>query len=101
MEEHRADSQAWSQADLDFHRTIASATHNPLVQSIIDALIDPLMKVIAAGHTEPSGTEAGLLAHKRIFDAIKNRNDQQAYQAMLDHLTDSEQRLSKIAAWKK
>jgi GntR family transcriptional repressor for pyruvate dehydrogenase complex len=96
MEANRSDSNAWSRADLEFHRAIAAATHNPLVRSIIDALIDPLHEVIAAGHSEPSGTQAGLEAHGKILSAIRKRDEQEAHQAMLDHLLDSEQRLSKI-----
>jgi DNA-binding FadR family transcriptional regulator len=95
MESHRDDLQAWSGADLEFHRAIAGATHNPLVRSIIDALIDPLLVVIAAGYADPQGTHAGLEAHTRITTAIHNHDSQAAHQAMLDHLTDSEQRLRK------
>jgi GntR family transcriptional repressor for pyruvate dehydrogenase complex len=98
MEERQEDLEAWSQADLEFHRSIASATHNPLVQSIIDALIDPLLKVIAAGHAEPHGTQAGLDAHKLITAAIQERDARRSYQAMLDHLIDSEKRLSRIGS---
>lgn len=98
MESHRDDLQAWSGADLEFHRAIAGATHNPLVRSIIDALIDPLRIVIAAGYADPHGTQAGLEAHTRITTAIQNHDSPAAHQAMLEHLNDSEQRLSKIKA---
>lgn len=96
MEEHQEESEAWSQADLEFHRAIAAATHNPLVLSIIDALIDPLLKVIAAGHTQPSGTRLGLEAHRLITAAIQAGDPERASQAMLEHLLDSEQRISRL-----
>ena len=97
MEQHQTESEAWSQADLEFHRAIAAATQNPLVLSIIDALIDPLLKVISAGHAEPRGTQAGLEAHRSILSAIQARDPVLANKAMLEHLNDSEQRLTRNA----
>jgi len=96
MEHNRNDSTAWTNADLDFHLAIAAATHNPLVRSILDPLTASLRKVIAAGHVDPSGIRAGLEAHRRILEAIRRHDGEDAYQSMMNHLTDSEQRLSKL-----
>lgn len=96
MEENQHDSQAWSQADLDFHCAVTAATHNPLLCSILNALIEPLRQVISAGHADPYGPQAGLHAHSRILAAIEAHDSQGAYQAMLEHLFDSEQRLMGI-----
>jgi len=96
MEANQHDSQAWSQADLDFHCAVTAATHNPLLCSILNALIEPLRQVIAAGHADPYGPQAGLNAHKRILAAIESHAPEGAYQAMLEHLLDSEQRLMSI-----
>jgi DNA-binding FadR family transcriptional regulator len=96
MESSRDDIQAWTQADLGFHLSIASATHNPLITSILDPLTEPLRRVISAGHYDPSGTEAGLEAHKRILTGIRKPDPDAAFQSMLSHLVDSEHRLSKV-----
>ncbi len=96
MESHREDSIAWTNADLDFHLAIASAAHNPLISSLLEPLTDSLRKVIAAGHIDPTGTEAGLQAHQHILKAIQERRPADASQAMLDHLLDSQQRLSNL-----
>jgi len=96
MEENRTDSDAWSNADLDFHLAIAQAAKNPLIYSILLPLTDPFRQVIAAGHLDPQGTEAGLMAHNLIVDAIVGGDSEQAYQAMLNHLVDSEERLTKL-----
>lgn len=98
MENHRDDHENWSQADLNFHRAVAEATHNPLACSILEAIIDPLKQVIIAGAAEPNGTQAGLEAHKRIYTAITNHNSSEASSAMFDHLLDSETRIKKILA---
>jgi GntR family transcriptional repressor for pyruvate dehydrogenase complex len=96
MQENQQDRELWSAADLQFHVAIAEATHNPLVKSILNPLTEPLTKVIAAGLYEPSGAQAGLDAHRKIIEAIENHNADAAYAAMLEHLVDSEERLSKI-----
>lgn len=96
MEESRNDSQAWTSADLQFHLAVASATHNPLITSILDPLTGPLGSVIAAGHMDPNGTEAGLKAHSKILKAIQGHKADDAYQSMMEHLIDSERRLTKL-----
>jgi GntR family transcriptional repressor for pyruvate dehydrogenase complex len=96
MDSNRENRQAWTQADLQFHHEIAGATKNPLIQSILNPLNEPLLKVIEAGLAEPSGVEAGLSAHRRIILAIEAHDPEEAKQAMLDHLMDSEQRVSKV-----
>jgi GntR family transcriptional repressor for pyruvate dehydrogenase complex len=96
MDKNRDNREAWTQADLQFHLAIAGATKNPLIQSILNPLNEPLLKVIEAGLAEPSGVEAGLSAHRAIIAAIEAHKPEEAMRAMLDHLTDSEQRVSKV-----
>ena len=97
MVENHHDRAAWTQADLGFHLAVADTTQNPLIQSILKPLNKPLMKVIEAGMmAEPSGVEAGLNAHLKIMNAIQDHDPAQAEQAMLEHLEDSEQRVSKL-----
>lgn len=96
MERNPDDSEAWSQADLQFHLAVTTAAHNPLIQSILNPLTEPLREVIEVGLSEPSGAQAGLAAHLKILEAIQDHDPEIAYQAMLDHLLDSEKRLSKI-----
>jgi DNA-binding FadR family transcriptional regulator len=96
MERSRGNGKAWSEADLQFHIAVTTAAHNPLIQSVLNPLTEPLREVIEVGLSEPSGAQAGLAAHKEILDAIQNHAPDLAYQAMLDHLLDSEKRLSVI-----
>jgi GntR family transcriptional repressor for pyruvate dehydrogenase complex len=96
MEKQRESRSGWSAADLEFHRLIALATHNPLVSSILEPLTGTLSQVIEAGCDEPSGIEAGLTAHYHILDAIKQHQPEAAYAAMLEHLIDSEARIGKL-----
>jgi GntR family transcriptional repressor for pyruvate dehydrogenase complex len=96
MDKNRDNREAWTQADLQFHLAIAGATKNPLIQSILNPLNEPLLKVIEAGLEEPSGVDAGLSAHREIISAIEDHDPERASQAMLDHLIDSEERVSLV-----
>lgn len=96
MEKSRGDAMAWSQADLRFHLAVTTAAHNPLIQSILNPLTEPLREVIEVGLSDPSGAQSGLAAHRKILDAIQNHDPNLAGIAMLDHLLDSEKRLSAI-----
>ena len=93
MKTNRSNGSAWTAADLQFHLAVAGATQNPLIQSILNPLNEPLLKVIEAGLSEPSGVEAGLSAHRDLLQAIKEHDPERAEQVMLDHLNDSEQRV--------
>ncbi len=96
MDQNRQNPSEWTQADLQFHLAIAGATKNPLIQSILNPLNEPLLKVIEAGLAEPSGVEAGLSAHHRIIASIEQHDPDLAAEEMLAHLLDSENRVSKL-----
>jgi GntR family transcriptional repressor for pyruvate dehydrogenase complex len=95
MREHAGSIERWSEADLDFHRAIAKATHNPFLAVLLEPLVDQLRGVIAEGYLVPGAVERGLQAHIRLFEYLKAKDAEGAYQAILDHLSDSEARVEK------
>lgn len=76
-----------AEADLDFHRALAYATHNDLFlilhDSIGDALATARRETLAAGHQE---RKLVLEAHWRILDAVAAHNRPAAEAAMREHL---------------
>lgn len=96
MQDHRSNPAAWTNADLEFHLAVASGSGNPLFRSILNPLTDSLRTVIQAGYGDHRNVTAGLEAHARILGAILQRDGPAAYQAMLDHLLDSEARLARL-----
>jgi GntR family transcriptional repressor for pyruvate dehydrogenase complex len=79
--------EASARADLEFHRAIASATHNELFlllhDSIGDALVAVRRETLAAGKAE---RERVLKAHHRILDAVAKHDRGLAETAMREHL---------------
>lgn len=90
--------ETWTQADLDFHLAIAQATHNPFLSVLLEPLVDQLRGVIAEGYRMSGAVERGFAAHVRLTQAIKAQDAEAAYQAIIDHLKDSEARLEKISS---
>lgn len=85
--------EAWSEADLDFHIGVASATHNPFLIVLLEPLVNQLRDVISEGYRVPGAAERGLAAHSQLLSAIRARDTEAAYRAIMDHLSDSEARL--------
>ncbi|MDT2048629.1 MULTISPECIES: FadR/GntR family transcriptional regulator [Bacillaceae] len=97
MENASGNEELASSADLDFHLAIANATHNKLlinlmssVSSLISETIQETRKVfLYSGNT----VEDLKVEHRRIFEAIKNRQPNEASEAMLEHLQNVQSRL--------
>jgi GntR family transcriptional repressor for pyruvate dehydrogenase complex len=93
MRQHAGSIEKWTEADLDFHLAIAKATHNPFFSVLLEPLVNQLRRVIAEGYLVPGAVGTGLEAHTRLYECIKNRDPEGAYNAIMDHLHDSEVRV--------
>jgi GntR family transcriptional regulator, transcriptional repressor for pyruvate dehydrogenase complex len=100
MEAHAGSIEKWSEADLDFHLAVAKATHNPFLSVLLEPLVDQLRGVIAEGYIVPGATERGLKAHIEIFNHLKSRDAEHAYEALIAHLSDSESRVHEVESQK-
>lgn len=97
MEKSRRDPKLTSQADVDFHLSIAAAAHNPLVASLLDSLIAPLHNVLTTSYAaQPFEIESGIADHRRIFAALRDHDPDLARREMLDHLLRGERELVEL-----
>ena len=76
--------------DLEFHRAIATATHNPLYLVLHDAIGDALMEVRRANHASGGRTDA-IESHRKIVQFISAQDAEQAKSTMRHHLETVEQ----------
>lgn len=97
MENASGNEELASSADLDFHLAIANATHNKLlinlmssVSSLISETIQETRKVFLYSDNTVEDLK---VEHRRIFEAIKNRQPNEASEAMLEHLQNVQSRL--------
>ena len=93
MEAGQEDSIKWVKADLAFHQALAEATHNPLFGLLLGSFTDLFEDLILTGYYFQPGIKVGLEAHRLILQALQARDAQAAFEAMMDHLGESERRV--------
>lgn len=101
MEGSIADPAQYLEHDLQFHLTIAKATQNSILQSLLSTTRGYLQAWIRETLAQSTGDAAGKRArlsiaeHKRILRALKNRDADGARQAMAAHILSSSADLKK------
>ncbi|MBI5082210.1 MAG: FadR family transcriptional regulator [Chloroflexi bacterium] len=85
MDEKLDDAEAFVEADLNFHLALARSTQNTLIPSLIDPIVD-LLREERKGTFRRGGALHGQQHHKRILEAISQRNPEAARVAMRAHL---------------
>jgi GntR family transcriptional repressor for pyruvate dehydrogenase complex len=86
MDNARHDADAFIEADLDFHLSLAEAAANPFVLSLIDSIVGLLREQRMRIFYVDGGPERGQIHHKRILDAVERRDSREAREAMQAHL---------------
>lgn len=86
MDKTKRDSDAFIEADLDFHLALAEAAANPLILSLIDSIVGLLREQRLRIFQVEGGPERGQYHHKRIMEAIERHDPLGAREAMKAHL---------------
>jgi GntR family transcriptional regulator, transcriptional repressor for pyruvate dehydrogenase complex len=86
MDRKREDAEAYIEADLDFHLALAEAAANPLILSLIDSIVGVLREQRLEIFNVKGGPDRGQFHHKRILEAIEQRDPAKAREAMRAHL---------------
>lgn len=95
MVQHATDPEHWAEADVAFHATIATATHNPLYLVLLSSIAGMLIEVRRTGIRLPDTPAKAYQHHQNIFTAIKARDRSGARKAMQNHLRESEETFQK------
>ena len=86
MDRNLHDPDAYIEADLDFHLALAEAAANPIILSLLDSIVELLREQRLRIFNEDGGPERGQFHHKRILEAIEQRDPERARSATRDHL---------------
>jgi GntR family transcriptional regulator, transcriptional repressor for pyruvate dehydrogenase complex len=86
MDRSGSDGDAFIEADLDFHLSLAEAAANPLILSLIDSIVGLLREQRMRVFKVAGGPERGQFHHKRILEAVEKRDSEKAREAMRAHL---------------
>lgn len=84
-------------ADNRFHRTLALATRNPLILSLVDSVVDLLSEQRSRVFGVAGGPERGQIYHKALLDAIERHDHHAAREAMRAHLRQVREDVSSSA----
>lgn len=82
-----------SEADLEFHLTIASFSANPLLSSAIHALEAPIAYSLRLPFADPADVWFPANEHQTVLDAICNGDPVAAHAAMSQHLVHAAARI--------
>jgi GntR family transcriptional repressor for pyruvate dehydrogenase complex len=87
MDKTGSDSDAFIEADLDFHLALAEAAGNPIVLSLIDSIVGLLREQRLRIFQISGGPERGQYHHRCILEAVRRHDPQGARAAMQAHLS--------------
>jgi len=86
MDRALKDLDAYIEADLGFHLALAEAAQNPIILSLIDSIVGLLREQRARIFYVEGGPERGQFHHKRILQALEQRDPERSRDAMRAHL---------------
>lgn len=86
METALEDVDVFVEADLDFHLALAEATQNPLIPILMDSIIDMLREQRKRTGLVTGGLKRGQFHHKKILEAVIQRDPETSRKAMQLHL---------------
>ena len=93
------------EADMRFHTAIVNATHNQilihLMRSVSEVMINVLRETREVLIYSEKKAVSLMNEHQLIYEAIKERQPEQAQQYMLDHLRNVEESLEKYMDFRK
>ena len=80
--------------DLKFHKLVARAAGNPIFEMLAESMLEVASQVITEINPSIAMLRHVLKCHREVFDAIRNRNGDLAFEAMSAHIVDIQERLA-------
>ncbi len=83
--------------DLRFHQLIARAARNPILEMLAESMLEVASKAITELNPSVDTLRHVLRCHRKVFEAVSNRNGKFAFEAMREHIVDVQARLARQA----
>jgi GntR family transcriptional repressor for pyruvate dehydrogenase complex len=99
MEKCKGNVSDFAAADLNFHTAIAMAAHNSVIIKV-NAIIHDMLKKTMEEIVGITGYEDGLFYHKKILEAIRNRDEEGAVSLMREHISVTVNKVNDLKAGK-
>lgn len=88
--EKEADVEAWTELDKRFHRLIYEYSRNERLIQMMDNIIEQINRYRVISLSNPEIRHHTVEEHKRIVEAMAERNIQAAQKAAADHLNNTQ-----------
>ena len=88
MEKAKKNPQEFVQADVDFHLAIGQAASSRILMNALQLIRNLLQQWILSAVAVKGVPEKACLQHKRVLQAIENRDGAAARKEMRNHLLD-------------
>ena len=96
LEDRLTDPQSYSEKDWEFHKAVARCSQNNVLFHLIN-LCSALTKLTSQRFLEvPNITAVFHPDHRAIFQAIQNRSEKKAAQAMTEHLFRAQESIQRL-----
>jgi GntR family transcriptional repressor for pyruvate dehydrogenase complex len=101
MEAHLGNEEEGERADIDFHRTLAAATHNSIMVRLLETISGQMELAIRKTrrlqmYANAAVSEQLWYEHQAIYAAVREADPAAAQQAMRDHLCHVERMLADV-----
>src|SRR5712664_2607461 len=81
--------------DLKFHKLIARAAGNPILEMLSESMLEVASQVITELHPSSDVLRHVVKRHREVFAAVRNRDGDLAFAVMSKHIVDVRNRLAK------
>ena len=81
--------------DLKFHKLIARAARNPILEMLSDSMLEVASQVITGLHPSRDVLRHVVRRHREVFEAVRKRDGDLAFSVMSKHIVDVRNRLAK------
>src|SRR5579859_596071 len=88
QEEELRNGELSRMLDMDFHRRLAAAAHNPILDIVVNAVNESIRDVISRSKRTDEMRTRVVRYHRNIFEAVRSRDAVQARSVMTEHVVD-------------
>ena len=88
QEERATNGQSGAEEDAEFHDLLARATHNTVVERVMEVIDNLLEDSQARLFRSVQRSRISLEGNRRILEAVRSHDQEAAQKAMLEHLED-------------
>jgi GntR family transcriptional regulator, transcriptional repressor for pyruvate dehydrogenase complex len=81
--------------DLKFHKLIARAARNPILEMLSESMLEVASQVITNLHPSRDVLRHVVTRHREVFEAVRKRDSDLAFAVMSKHIIDVRNRLAK------